>query len=141
MKPLTWKLFNELFFWELASLLFTHVTISFSTMGLPVLANCVNIESVYALINCQINAGKKEKKRKNCNTQFEIRSTGHKNTEVPKHQSLRINKFKTRHLSPKIKIISFKNFILLITNNSEVWSVIYTWSRTLIVRSDPATQN
>jgi hypothetical protein len=46
VKPLTWKLFNELFFWALASLLFTHVTISFSTMGLPVLASCVKIESV-----------------------------------------------------------------------------------------------
>ena len=59
MKPLTWKLFKELFLWALASLLFTQVTISFSTMGLPVLASCVSIERVYALISCQINATKK----------------------------------------------------------------------------------
>lgn len=52
----TWKLLIAEDFPAVCSLLLTHWTISFSMMGLPVLASRVSTDSVYARISCQISA-------------------------------------------------------------------------------------
>uniref|UniRef100_A0A2M4B141 Putative secreted protein n=1 Tax=Anopheles triannulatus TaxID=58253 RepID=A0A2M4B141_9DIPT len=52
----SWKFFRLVRLPALCSFELTHCTISFSMIGLPVLASRDRIDSVYARISCQMSA-------------------------------------------------------------------------------------